>query len=286
MSEGTTSTFSSSSSRSLIVDVITTNHEPSGAAGAAAEGKRFFAWIKSSPRRARVACPSRSRERTCTERVRAHTARARTTRANVDGPVRARGPVSSRVPGTPSSVSRGRPPRRRRSVAATKDAVGSSGEEFSSDMPPRKRRSVVLSAVNESTKFVAARRRWPRLPRDPSAETLGAVGIDREQRQREDFETDVEPCATDRGGEGGPGDAELARDAACRILSARAAALAHFRDVIPAIGYGGQLVVSAGLVALGVFLSYLRVSTGYHTPPQVIVGHGGIDDGARGSLSD
>ena len=29
MSEGTTSTFSSSSSRSLIVDVITTNHEPS-----------------------------------------------------------------------------------------------------------------------------------------------------------------------------------------------------------------------------------------------------------------
>ena len=101
VSEGTTSTFSSSSSRSLIVDVITTNHEPSEPQARFAEGKRFFARIKSSPRRARVACPSRSRERTCTERVLcAHRARERRARTSTDRCARA-GPFPRESQGRP-----------------------------------------------------------------------------------------------------------------------------------------------------------------------------------------
>lgn len=203
------------------------------------------------------------------------TPRARTTRANVDGPVRARGPVSSRVPGTPSSVSRGRPPRRRRSVAATKDAVGSSGEEFSSDMPPRKRRSVVLSAVNESTKFVVSLAALATLLRDPSVETcwalLGSIVNSVNGKILKRVLNHARPIGAVKADPGMPSS----HATSLSYLSVYgAAALTHFRDVIPAIGYGGQLVVSAGLVALGVFLSYLRVSTGYHTPPQVIVGYG------------
>ena len=42
-------------------------------------------------------------------------------------------------------------------------------------MPPRKRRSTVLSAVNESTKFVVSLAALATLLRDPSVETCWAL---------------------------------------------------------------------------------------------------------------
>jgi dolichyldiphosphatase len=137
------------------------------------------------------------------------------------------------------------------------------------------RRSTVLSAVNESTKFVVSCTALGFLLINPTAETcwalLGSVVNSVNGKILKRVLNQERPDGSRKGDPGMPSS----HATSLSYLSVYgAASLAHFRDAAPALGYGGQLIVSGALVLVGMWLSYLRVSTGYHTAPQVAVGYG------------
>jgi len=137
------------------------------------------------------------------------------------------------------------------------------------------RKSAVLAAVNESTKFVVSCTALAFLLLNPSAETcwalLGSVVNSVNGKILKRVLNHERPDGAIKADPGMPSS----HATSLSYLSVYgAASLAHFKDAAPALGYPAQLAVSAVLVVLGIFLSYLRVKTGYHTPPQVIVGYG------------
>ena len=137
------------------------------------------------------------------------------------------------------------------------------------------RKSAVLAAVNESTKFVVSCTALAFLLLNPSAETcwalLGSVVNSVNGKILKRILNHERPDGAIKADPGMPSS----HATSLSYLSVYgAASLAYFKDAAPALGYPAQLAVSAVLVVLGIFLSYLRVKTGYHTPPQVIVGYG------------
>lgn len=137
------------------------------------------------------------------------------------------------------------------------------------------RKSAVLAAVNESTKFVVSCTALAFLLLNPSAETcwalLGSVVNSINGKILKRILNHERPDGAIKADPGMPSS----HATSLSYLSVYgAASLAYFKDAAPALGYPAQLAVSAVLVVLGIFLSYLRVKTGYHTPPQVIVGYG------------
>lgn len=137
------------------------------------------------------------------------------------------------------------------------------------------RKFAVLAAVNESTKFVVSCTALAFLLLNPSAETcwalLGSVVNSINGKILKRILNHERPDGAIKADPGMPSS----HATSLSYLSVYgAASLAYFKDAAPALGYPAQLAISAVLVVLGIFLSYLRVKTGYHTPPQVIVGYG------------
>ena len=154
-------------------------------------------------------------------------------------------------------------------------ASASAGESSDARARATPRKSAVLSAVNESTKFVVSCAALGFLLLNPSIETcwalLGSVVNSVNGKILKRILNHERPDGSRKADPGMPSS----HATSLSYLSVYgAASLAYFRDAAPALGYSGQLAVSACLVVIGMWLSYLRVSTGYHTPPQVVVGYG------------
>lgn len=200
--------------------------------------------------------------------ARAVTSRSKT---KVDRTLRVEEPLVERARNTILSTPMSRATRTRTRARAGDAATSVSTP--SARGPSRK--SAVLAAVNESTKFVVSCTALAFLLLNPSAETcwalLGSVVNSINGKILKRVLNHERPDGAIKADPGMPSS----HATSLSYLSVYgAASLAYFKDAAPALGYPAQLAISAVLVVLGIFLSYLRVKTGYHTPPQVIVGYG------------
>ena len=162
----------------------------------------------------------------------------------------------------------------RRRAATPRAGAHDAADARASPRNPSSKKTPVLAYVNESTKFVVSCAALGVLLRDPSAGTcwalLGSVVNSVNGKILKRILNHERPDGAIKADPGMPSS----HATSLSYLSVYAAtALAYFRDAAPALGYAGQLAASFVLVIMGMFLSYLRVSTGYHTPPQVIVGY-------------
>jgi dolichyldiphosphatase len=156
-------------------------------------------------------------------------------------------------------------------------AADADDDESMSRMPNRRRSSVLLAMVNESTKFVVSCAALAFLLLNPSAETcwalLGSVVNSVNGKVLKRVLNHERPDGAIKADPGMPSS----HATSLSYLSVYgAASLVYFKDAAAGLGMGypAQVAIAGALVIVGAFLSYLRVRTGYHTPPQVIVGYG------------